>query len=246
MPESDAEFENRKRADIAVMASDDDFRSVSRDWFARSVKHRYSYNFRWLGLPIIQYPADIIAMQELVWRIRPKVIVETGVARGGSLVFYASLLELLAGDGTVVGVEVGLSAESRSAIQGHPLARRIRLVDGSSVADETVRQVRSLVAARAPVLVILDSNHTHEHVLAELRQYSSLVSKGSYVVVFDTVVEMLPEELRWSRPWGPGNGPLSAARAFLAENERFEVDESFDQRLLLSVCPEGFLRCIRD
>jgi cephalosporin hydroxylase len=246
MPESDADFEKRKRTDVAAMASDEEFRSLSREWIAQSVKHRYSYNFRWLGLPIIQYPADIIAMQELIWCVRPSAIVETGVARGGSLVFYASMLALLGGDGIVVGIEVALTDETRSAIHAHPLSSRIRLVDGSSVAVETVEKVREIVAGRGPILVVLDSNHTHEHVLDELRHYSPLVGKDSYIVLFDTVVDMLSVETMGSRPWQHGNSPLSALRAFLAENDRFEVDDSFDKRLLLSVCPEGFLRCVCD
>ncbi len=246
MAETDDEFEIRKRHDIEAMVSDAEFTSLTHRWFERSIQHRYSYNFRWLGLPIIQYPADIVAMQELIWRVRPRVIIETGVARGGSLVFYASMLTILGGNGIVIGVEVALSPETRSAIQAHPLMNCICLVDGSSVATETVKKVSDLAAGRHPVLLVLDSNHTHEHVLDELRCYSPLVRKGSYVVVFDTVVEMLPTEAAGARPWRRGNSPMTALRAFLVENDRFEIDESFDERLLLSVCPEGFLRCTRD
>jgi cephalosporin hydroxylase len=246
MPESDSEFEARKQTSIRRMAADVGFRSLGQEWFVESVKHRYSYNFRWLGLPIIQYPADIIAAQELIWRLRPRAIVETGVARGGSLIFYASMLQLLGEDGLVVGVEIDLSPENRQLIESHPLKNRVRIVDGSSVAPDSVARVCAHIGDREPVLVVLDSNHTHEHVLNELRCYSGLVRKGSYIVVFDTVVEFLAVDAVGERPWRKGNSPLSAVRSFLAENDRFEIDQSFDDRLLLSVCPEGFLRCVKD
>ena len=184
-------------------------------------------------------------MQELIWRVRPGAIVEAGVARGGSLIFYASMLEMLGGDRLVV-VEVDLQAENRAAIMNHALARRISVVDGSSVAEFTVAQVKLTVGERKPVMVVLDSNHTHDHVLNELRCYSSSVGKDSYIVVFDTVVDALPPDAVGPRPWKKGDSPLSAVHAFLAENKRFEIDRSFDDRLLLSVCPQGFLRCVRD
>jgi len=246
MPENNTEFKARKQRDIKAMSADQEFRDVSRDWFVRSIQHRYSYNFCWMGLPIIQYPGDIIALQELIWQIRPRAIIETGVARGGSLLFYASMLELLGSDGLVVGVELSLSDENRASIESQPLARRIKLVDGSSVSLAAVAATKLAVANRGPVLVTLDSNHTHDHVLAELRAYSSLVRHGSYIVVFDTVIEELPPIAIGERPWGTGNSPKSAVAAFLAETNRFEIDHSFDDRLLLSVCPGGFLRCIRD
>jgi cephalosporin hydroxylase len=246
MPESDAEFEARKLRSIAAMAADTTFRSVGDDWFLRAFQHRYSYNFRWLGVPIIQFPADIVAMQELIWHVRPQVIIETGVARGGSLIFYASILQLLNNDGVVIGVEIALTSENRTIIQSHPLGRYIRIVDGSSITHDTVMTVRAGAGARAPILVILDSYHTHEHVLQELRAYAPLVSRGSYVVVFDTVVDDLPPHVHGERPWGPGNNPKTAVHAFLKETDRFEIDRSFDRRLQLSSCPEGFLRCVRD
>jgi cephalosporin hydroxylase len=246
MPENAAEFEARKLRDIAAMAADSAFRAAGRDWLVRSIQHRYTYNFRWLGIPIIQYPEDIIAMQELIWHVRPRVIVETGVARGGSLVFYASMLRLLDNDGLVIGVEVALMPENRAAIESHPFASQIRIVDGSSVASGTIAEVQQITGERAPILVILDSHHTHDHVLQELRAYAPLVKRGSYLVVFDTVVDDLPSDVLGERPWGPGNNPKTAVHAFLNETDRFEIDRSFDRRLQLSCCPEGFLRCVRD
>jgi cephalosporin hydroxylase len=246
MSESDADFEARKQRDIDDMRADDDFRTLSRKWFAQSIRHRYSYNFRWLGLPIIQYPADIIAVQELIWRIKPHAIVETGIARGGSIMFYASMLELLGGNGIAVGVEIALSAENREAIEAHRFGRRVKIVDGSSISAESVERVKAIVGKRGPVLVVLDSHHTHDHVLAELRAYAPLVGRDSYIVVFDTVVDDLAPEDVGARPWHPGNSPKSALHEFLGETDRFQIDRSFDDRLLLSVCPEGFLRCVRD
>jgi cephalosporin hydroxylase len=245
MAESDIKFSSEKARHIAAMAGDRAFRALSQNWMVESIRHRYSYNFSWLGLPIIQYPADIIALQELVWRIRPGAIIETGVARGGSLIFYASLLELL-GRGQVIGVEVALAPENREAIEGHPLSKRIRLVDGSSIAPETIATVTQAVQGQDPVLVILDSHHTHSHVMEELRGYAPLVKKGSYIAVLDTVIEHLPPDAIGNRPWKKGDNPMTAAEAFVKECDRFEIDHSFDGRLLLSVAPKGFLRCIRD
>jgi cephalosporin hydroxylase len=243
MFENDAEFEIRKKRDIATMAGDGEFRALSKQWLEQSVRHRYSYNFRWLGMPIIQYPADVIAIQELIWSIKPRVVIETGVARGGGLIFYASILQLLGGDGVAVGVELALGDENRALIKSHPMAERVRIIDGSSTAPETIAAVKAHIGDRGPVLVILDSNHTHEHVLVELELYSHLVAAGSYILVCDTVVDDLPVEFMLDRPWRPGDSPNSAVREFVKKNSRFEIDRSFDDRLLLSVSPGGFLRC---
>jgi len=241
-----AEFDRQKRDTIARQGADSSFRESAREWFRKSCEHRYSYHFTWLGVPIIQYPQDIVALQELVWRIRPELIIETGVAHGGSLMLSASLLELLGGDRRVVGIDVEIRAHNRRAIEAHPLMKRITLLEGSSVAPEVLARVEELAQGRAPILVILDSNHTHDHVLAELRLYSRFVSKGSYLVVFDTVVEDMPAESFHDRPWGPGNSPKTAVRAFLRECDRFRVDDEMDNKTIISVAPEGYLRCVRD
>lgn len=228
------------------MTERDEFESLSARWLEASIRRKYSYGFTWLGRPVIQYPQDLVALQELVWQIRPRLIVETGVAHGGSLVFFASLLELLGGDGLVVGIEVDLRAHNREALEQHPLRRRYRLIDGSSVDEGVAREVRGLALERQPVLVVLDSNHTHEHVLRELELYSPLVKRGSYLVVLDTVVEDLPDDVYPDRPWARGNNPKTAVYAFLAGCDRFEIDSAIDDRLALSVAPSGYLRCIRD
>ena len=211
-----------------------------------SFRHEYSYHFRWLGVPIIQYPQDIVALQEIIWRIQPDAIVETGIARGGSLIFSASMLELLGGDREVVGVDIDIRHHNRIAIETHPLAKRISMIEGSSVDKEVVDAVRRKVEGRERVLVILDSNHTHDHVLKELRLYSPLVTAGSYLIVFDTVVEQMPDEFWGDRPWGKGDNPLTAVHAFLEETDRFEIDSEIHTKLQITVAPDGYLRCVRD
>lgn len=240
------QFEAEKRARIAAMAADAAFRRLSREWFDASCRHRYSYHFTWLGLPVIQYPQDLVALQEIVWRTRPELVVETGIARGGSLVFHASMLELIGGPGRVVGVDIDIRAHNRAAIESHPLARRIALIEGSSVDPAVAQQVRGLARGLRSVLVVLDSNHTHEHVARELELYSPLVRSGGYLVVLDTVVEDLPAELFPGRPWGPGNNPRTAVQSFLATNDRFVVDSQIEAKLALTVAPGGYLKCVKD
>jgi cephalosporin hydroxylase len=197
-----------------------------------------------MGVPIIQYPQDIVAMQELIWRVKPEMIIETGVAHGGSLVYYASLLELT-GRGEVLGIDIDIRSHNRAMIEAHPMARRISMIQGSSVDAAVVREVRVRAAGRAPVMVVLDSNHTHEHVLGELRAYADLVTVGSYCVVFDTVVEDLPGDLYPDRPWSAGNSPKTAVHAFLREDDRFEIDRDVEAKILITVAPDGYLRRVR-
>jgi len=244
---SDFEQFNKARADaVAALRANAGIRSRSEALFAEMVDERYQYNFDWMGLPVIQFPQDLVAAQELIWRIKPAAIVETGVAHGGSIVFYASMLALLGGDGIVVGVDIDIRAHNRAAIEDHPMAERIRLVEGSSIDDATIDAVRAHVGERRPVMVVLDSNHTHEHVLGELRRYGALVGEGSYIVVYDSVIDRLPADHVPGRPWGPGNNPRTAIHAFLAENDRFEIDSDMEAKLLLTCCLDGFLRCTRD
>ena len=245
MPHDDfEEFAAERRRSIAETSANTALHAQAKA-LMRDAGGRYSYNFDWLGLPIIQYPQDIVAIQELLWRIRPAVVVETGVARGGSLALSASILELIGGDGIVVGVDIDIRAHNRRAIEAHPLAPRIRLVEGSSTAPDVVDEVTSHVAGQRPVLVFLDSLHTHEHVLEELRAYSPLVEPGSYIVVFDTVIDDLPADEFLDRPWGPGDNPKTAVHAFLVESDRFEIDDDYDAKLLISAAPNGYLRCVR-
>lgn len=231
---------------IARMQSDERLRRVADEFVARSCEHRYSYNFSWLGRPVIQYPQDLVALQEIIWTERPQLIVETGIAHGGSTVFYASMLELLGGNGRVVAVDIDIRPHNRTAIEQHPFSRRIKLIEGSSVNQHVVEQVRAAAHGIDNVMVVLDSNHTHEHVLHELELYSPLVKAGQHIVVFDTIIEQLPPEALGERPWGRGNSPHTAVQEFLRHNHRFVVDVQREAKLLISVAPGGYLRCIKD
>ena len=226
--------------------------ALSRDaksLMTSSIKAGYSYNFSWMGRPIIQYPQDMVAMQEIIWRVQPDLILETGIAHGGSLIFSAAMLELNAAcggpaDAEVLGLDIDIRAHNRAAIEAHPMFKRISMIEGSSVAPEVVEQVRRKAAGKRSVLVCLDSNHTHAHVLAELEAYAPLVTLGSYCVVFDTVVEDLPKELFPDRPWGPGDNPKTAVHEYLKTHDEFEIDRAIDHKLMISVAPDGYLRRI--
>jgi cephalosporin hydroxylase len=238
------QFDEHNQDVISAMGEDEKLADLTRQWFHQATKQEYSYHFKWLGLPIIQFPQDVLAAQELVWDLKPDLIVETGVARGGSLILYASLLELLGNDGKVIGIDIDIRSHNRKAIEEHPMARRIELLEGSSVGDEIVAEVFRQAESAKKVLVILDSNHTHEHALAEMQCYSPLVDKGSYLVVLDTVIEDMDEELSADRPWGPGDNPKTAVHEFLKSNSRFEIDRSIQDKLQITVGPDGYLKCV--
>jgi len=239
------QFQADRRAEVAAMRSDTRLQAQALDLVDASMPHRYTYHFDWLGLPIIQLPTDMVALQEILWNVKPRVVVETGVARGGSLAFSASILQLLGGDGIVVGIDIDIRDHNRKAIEAHPLADRIVLVEGSSVDPGVVEAVHGHAADRQPAVVILDSLHTHDHVLAELRAYSNLVHEGSYLIVFDTTIEDLPPDRFPDRPWGVGDNPMTAVAAFLEESDGFVIDEDVDAKLLLTAARRGYLRCVR-
>jgi cephalosporin hydroxylase len=236
------DFEERNRERVAAMASDATLGDVTREWFTRASKHEYSYHFQWMGRPIIQFPQDIVAAQEIIWRTRPDLVIETGIAHGGSLVFYASMLELLGGEGRVLGVDIDIRPHNRAAIEAHPMKKRIDMIEGSSVDEAVVACVRETAARHERVLVVLDSNHTHEHVLRELRLYSPMVTPGSYLLAFDTIIEDMPPDFSADRPWAPGNNPKTAVSEFLKETDRFEIDHEIESKLLITVAPGGYLR----
>jgi cephalosporin hydroxylase len=221
----------------ALKAAADSFNTASNT-------AQYSYNFSWMGRPIIQYPQDMIAMQELIWDIKPDLIIETGIAHGGSLIFYASLLELI-GHGEVLGIDIDIREHNRKEIEQHPMFRRISMLQGSSVSPDTIRQVTEKTAGKQKIMVCLDSNHTHAHVLQELEGYAPLVSKGSYLVVFDTIVEHLPDDYLPGRAWSKGDNPKTAVREFLKKNSDFVVDTDIDNKILVSVAPGGYLKRIK-
>jgi cephalosporin hydroxylase len=233
------------------MTTNDPTKNTARDFLLQSIKDRYSYNFSWLTRPIIQYPQDIVAFQEIVSVVKPDLIIETGIAHGGSLILSASLLCLLdvmegldprQSTRKVVGVDIDIRPHNRKALDEHPLRFKIELIEGSSISPDIIEQVRSYASQAKQVLVSLDSNHTHEHVLAELEAYADLVSPNSYCIVFDTVVEDLPSGSFPDRPWDVGNNPKTAVHQWLKSHPEFEIDRSIDDKLLISVAPDGYLK----
>jgi len=185
-------------------------------------------------------------MQEIIWRVKPNLIIETGIAHGGSLIFYASMLELIGGNGQVLGVDVDIREHNRVEIEKHPMFKRITMVQGSSTDEDVIKQIYDFARGRNPVLVVLDSNHTHAHVLRELELYSPLVTKGSYLVVFDTIIEDMPHDFFSDRPWGKGNNPKTAVWEFLKTNDRFEIDKDIENKVLITVAPDGYLQCVKE
>lgn len=243
-PDAHPGYIEEKRARVAAFATDAEFRALSNAWRAMALDRKYMNNFSWLGRPLIQLPMDAMAVQEIIWSVKPDLIIETGVAHGGSLMLSASILQMI-GHGEVLGVDIEVRPHNRRAIENHPLAHRISLIEGSSIDPAIVARVRARAAGKGRVLVCLDSNHTHDHVLAELNAYADLVSVGSYCIVFDTFVEDMPDDYIWTdRPWGKGNNPKTAVREWLKSHSEFEIDHSMDSKLLITSAPDGFLRRI--
>jgi cephalosporin hydroxylase len=240
------DFEKEVRKNIAELAEDTDLANLTDRWIRESAKYKYSYNFSWLGRPIIQYPQDILVLQEIVWKVKPDLIIETGVAHGGSVIFYASMLELLGSNGKVIGIDIEIRKHHRAAIEAHPMFRRVELIEGSSTDRDIINRIAREADQADAVMIVLDSNHTHDHVLKELALYSPFVTKGSYLVVLDTIVEDLPDDFFPERPWGKGNNPKTAVWEFLESTNRFEIDKELESKLLITVAPDGFLKCLSD
>ena len=237
-------IEERKQR-INGNGSNASLQQAAESFNIESNKGQYSYNFSWMGRPIIQYPQDMIAMQEIIWELKPDLIIETGIAHGGSLIYYASLLELI-GKGEVLGIDIDIREHNRREIEAHPMFKRIKMLQGSSIDEQLVQQVKEHAKDKQTVLVSLDSNHTHEHVLRELQLYAPFVTPGSYIVVFDTIVQDLPEGyFKEKRPWGIGNNPKTAVWEFLKNNDQFTIDTAIDNKLLISVAPEGYLKRVK-
>lgn len=251
------EFQDEMAGRISAIAENRALNESAADFLRQSIGPKYSYNFHWMGRPIIQYPQDMVAMQEIIWARRPDLVIETGIAHGGSLILSASMLALLdmqdaIETGTsfdprlssrkVLGIDIDIRAHNRAAIEAHPMASRIEMIQGSSIAQEVIDQVKAFAKPYSRILICLDSNHTHDHVLAELEAYAPLTSVGSYCVVFDTVVEDLPSEAYPDRPWGKGDNPKTAVWKYLETHPEFEIDHSIDQKLMITVAPDGFLK----
>ncbi len=243
-------FKEECDEEIAIQGENPSLAKVSDDFIKTANPKKYSYHFEWLGRPIIQYPQDMVAMQELIWKVQPDLIIETGIAHGGSLIFSASMLELNAicggcQDAEVLGLDIDIRAHNQEAIEAHPMFKRISMIQGSSIAPEIIEQVKGKAAGKQKILVCLDSNHTHDHVLAELEAYAPLTSIDSYCVVFDTVIEDLPDDMFADRPWGVGNNPKTAVWEYLKTHPEFEIDKSIQHKLLITVAPDGYLKRVK-
>ena len=257
MSTPEQQFAAERQERLSAYAQDAAFKDLSRQWLQTSMDKKYVYNFDWLGRPIIQYPQDMVAIQELVWTVRPDLIIETGIAHGGSLVLSASMLAMLdmcdaieSGNSIdprvsarkVIGIDIDIREHNRAAIEAHPMASRIQMVQGSSIDPDVVAQVRAAAQGYKKVMVFLDSMHTHDHVLGELDAYAPLVTPGSYCVVFDTFVEDMPPKFFADRPWDIGNNPKTATHQWLKSHPEFAVDPTAESRLMVTVAPEGFLK----
>jgi cephalosporin hydroxylase len=254
------QFNNEVNKNIKGLGEDKDLQALSRIWVREISPHKWAYNFSWLGRPAIQFPNDAWAMQELIWKTKPDLIIETGIAHGGSLIFSASMLSMLdmceaielgtvldpkKSKRKVLGLDIDIRQHNREAIEAHPMSSRIQMIQGSSIAPEVIEQVKAVAKNHQRVLVCLDSNHTHEHVLAELEAYAPLTSVGSYCVVFDTIVEDMPKTMFPDRPWGPGDNPKTAVWEYLKIHSEFEIDKNIDHKLLISVAPDGYLKRVK-
>lgn len=240
------EFNKRNSDMINKMSEDRELQDKGKELLVHSSRYEYSYHFTWMGRPIIQFPQDIVAIQEIIWRVKPDLIIETGIAHGGSLIFSASMLELIGENGKVLGIDIDIRKHNREAIEEHPMSKRISMIEGSSIDLAVLEKVRKHCEGKHNIMVVLDSMHTHEHVLRELELYSPLVSSGSYLIVLDTVIEDMPDDFFPDRPWGKGNNPKTAVHEFLRQNSRFEIDREIQDKLLITVGPDGYLKRIRD
>lgn len=241
-------FFNEVNDNIVRQGNDDILKKKAREFLIDTSSTNYSYNFTWLGRPIIQFPQDMIAMQELIWAIQPDLVIETGIAHGGSLILYSSILELIGKGGEVLGIDIEIREHNRIAIEEHPMYKNITMIEGNAIGEEVVNKVKDFIKEKGKknIMVVLDSNHTHEHVAKELEIYADFVTKNNYIIVFDTVIEDVPETFFPNRPWGKGDNPKTAVWEFLKKNDRFEIDKKIEDKILITVAPDGYLKCIKD
>ena len=253
-------FEQEVQNRIIENASNKTLIMASQAFIKSSIEAKYSYNFSWMGRPIIQYPQDMVGMQEIIWKIRPDLIIETGIAHGGSLIMNASYLAMLdycdaiesneilnpnQPNRRVLGIDIDIREHNKIAIEEHPMSNRIDMIQGSSIDNDIIEKVHKYAESYNRILVSLDSNHTHDHVLAELKAYAPLTSKDSYCIVFDTNIEDLPKDNFDDRPWGVGDNPKTAVWEYLKENDQFIIDKNIEDKLLLTVAPDGFLKRVK-
>jgi cephalosporin hydroxylase len=233
-------FEERQR-DIEAMGRDQELQRKSVEWMLHADRYKACYNFTWLGRPIIKYPADIVLQQEVIWSVKPDLIIETGIAHGGSIILSASMLQLI-GHGEVVAVDIDVRAHNRREIEAHPMSHRITMIEGSSTDPAIAAQIRQKAQGKERVMVFLDSNHTHQHVYEELQLYADLVTPGSYCVLPDTLIEFFPKGYYKDRPWDVGDNPMTALHAFLAERDDFEIVHSLSDKAMITEGFSGYLR----
>ncbi|MGI0526489.1 cephalosporin hydroxylase family protein [Rhizobium giardinii] len=241
------EFEAHKEEMCLALGKDNDAFRQSVETVVALDKYDYSYLWSFLGVPIIQMPADVMATQEVIWATKPDVIIETGIARGGSMIMMAAMLKLI-GKGKVIGVDIDIRAHNREAIETHPMSPLIELIEGPSTAAETLAKVKASIPAGGSVMVVLDSDHSRDHVLDELRHYGPLVTEGQFLVVADTLlgrVEAAQTPTKRSKIWHPGDEPLTALNTYLGETDRFQPDDVINGKLVVSSSPGGYVRCIR-
>lgn len=259
MSEGDS-FKKECIDEIRKMGKDINLKKATSDWMNKANQLKYSYHYEWLGRPVIQYPQDIVAMQELIWDIKPDLIIETGIAHGGSLILSASMLAMIdmtdaievqskidpaKSERKVLGIDIDIRKHNYDAIKAHPMSSRIQMIEGSSIASETISQVKEIAKSYKKILIFLDSNHTHDHVLSELKAYAQLASVGSYCVVFDTIIEDIPNATFLNRSWGVGDNPKTAVWEYLKQNDNFEIDKEIQDKLLITVAPDGYLKKVR-
>ena len=237
-------FEQERRERIESYASNKNLIDSAKKFTEESVASGYTYNFSWMGRPIIQCPQDMIAMQEIIWETKPDLIIETGIAHGGSLIFYASILELI-GNGSVLGIDIDIRAHNNEKILAHPMSSRIEMIQGSSTDPEIIKRVAEIASGKSSVMLCLDSNHTHEHVLNELNGYSDFVTVGNYIVIFDTIVEEMKADSYPNRPWGVGDNPMTAVKEFLAKSDQFVIDSQVENKIQITMSPGGYLKKIK-
>lgn len=246
MPDPVSEFFAERNADIANMGEDEALRQKSLDWMLHADKYKYTYNFTWMGRPIIKFPTDIVIQQELMWRLKPDLVIETGIAHGGSIIFTASMMEMMGINGEVVGIDIDIRKHNRDLIESHPMMKRITMYEGSSTAPEFVEKVRQHTVGKKCVMVVLDSLHSHKHVYDELRAYAPMVTVGSYCVLPDTFIEFFPKGYySHNRPWDVGDNPYTGMKQYLAESDMFETDYSLTHKAMITETIDGYLRRVK-
>lgn len=241
---SRSEFEDARKQWAENMHQDQSLRNKALDVFIEADRHNWIHQTNWLGEPSLQTPEDLITFQEIIFRTRPDFLVEVGVAWAGSLLFYATIMESI-GHGQIIGIDIFIPDDLKDRIFSHSISKRIKLIQSSSIEDDSFREISGMIGENKNTMVHLDSDHTEKHVLQELKLYSELVTKGNYLVCGDTIIDFLPEQTHRPREWGKINNPYTALKKFLSSNNRFVVDQSFDMKRLMSNQPGGYLRCIK-